>query len=89
MTTNRLSTAAPYRELDRNELNRAIAHARNKRDAYSAGREPQETMVELHALLSEQARRRRPQATSQPARRLPVKTPANRANASVGRAPGA
>ena len=40
------------------DLNREIAHARNKRDAFSAGREPQAVMRHLRRLLDEQIRRR-------------------------------
>jgi hypothetical protein len=40
------------------DLNRAIAGARSKRDAFAAGREPAEVVTRLNALLREQARRR-------------------------------
>ena len=49
---------AHVRELDAAELGRAIASARNKRDAYAEGREPAWVKSELAALLAEQDRRR-------------------------------
>lgn len=49
-------------DLTDRELEREIAHARNRRDAYAAGREPAEVMAELRALLDMQAARRRARA---------------------------
>lgn len=47
-----------YRDMTNDELYRALAHARNRRDAYAEGREPQEVLTELRRLLDEQERRR-------------------------------
>jgi hypothetical protein len=52
MSTNDL------KDLTNRELNADIAHARNARDAYAAGKEPQEVLQRLSSLLTEQARRR-------------------------------
>jgi hypothetical protein len=40
------------------DLNREIIHARNRRDAFAAGREPADVMRNLRLLLDEQNRRR-------------------------------
>ena len=40
------------------ELARAIAHARNRRDAFAEGRDPRRVRTHLRRLLDEQARRR-------------------------------
>lgn len=46
------------------ELSRELAHARNRRDAYAAGREPFEVTSALRDILSEQDRRRGERALS-------------------------
>jgi hypothetical protein len=46
------------RTLTGDELGREIAHARNRRDAFAAGREPAEVLTALRELLDEQTRRR-------------------------------
>ena len=51
-------TKQAIRSLTNNELQRELAHARNKRDAFSMGNEPAEVMRHLRDLLDEQDRRR-------------------------------
>jgi hypothetical protein len=49
---------ARYRSMSLADLNRRVAHLRNKRDAFAAGREPADVMVALGRALDELARRR-------------------------------
>lgn len=46
------------REMSVQELNRALASARNKRDAFPAGREPREILHRIRVIQDEQNRRR-------------------------------
>jgi hypothetical protein len=51
-------TKSQLHSLTNDELYRELAHARNRRDAFSFGREPSEVLSAVKQLIDEQTRRR-------------------------------
>lgn len=53
-----MRTPVQLSSMTTDQLNRALASARSRRDAYSPGREPREVLAQVAALTAEQLRRR-------------------------------